>query len=292
MALRKPHGKANDARSMRSSHASEWPPPRMRIGCSTSPVCDEAELCARLDILAGDPPLLRVDGLVAGYGTAAILRGINLRLGRGQSLCLIGPNGAGKSTVLNSIFGLTNIRAGRIEFDGRNVTRLGTNAKLRDAGIAYVLQDSSLFPNLTVEQNLCLGGNLMGHLPNTRQAAERVFDQYGCLALHRNSPAGSLSGGLRRMLDIARALVLQPRLLLIDEPSIGVERSCVEQIFGMLRDFRDRERISMVFAETNAKRGLQLADIGCVLVAGEIALVGTGDELLANLSVGRYFVGH
>ena len=292
MVPHKPHRKSNDGHSMRSPHGSEGALPRTRNGCSASRVSNDVEMCARLGTLAGDAPVLRVDGLAAGYGKAEILHGINLRLGRGQSLCLVGPNGAGKSTVLNSIFGLTDIRGGRIEVDGRNVTRLGTNAKLRDAGIAYVLQDSAMFPNLTVEQNLCLGGNLMGRLSNTRQAAERVFDQYGCLAVHRNSPAGSLSGSLRRMVDIARALVLQPRLLLVDEPSTGVERSRLEQIFEMLRDFRDRERTSIVVAETNAKIGLELADIGCVLVAGEMARVGTGEELLASLGAGRYFIDH
>jgi branched-chain amino acid transport system ATP-binding protein len=292
MVPHKPLRKSNVGHSMRSSYEREGTPLRMRKGCSSGRVTNGVDMCARLDTLAGDPQLLRVDGLAAGYGEAQILHGIDLRLGRGQSLCLVGPKGAGKSTVLNSIFGLADIRGGRIEVDGRNVTRLGTNAKLRDAGIAYVLQDSAMFPNLTVEQNLWLGGNLMGHLSRTRQAAERVFDQYGCLAVHRNSLAGSLSGSLRRMLDIARALVLQPRLLLVDEPSTGVERSCLEQIFEMLRDFRDRERTSIVFAETNAKIGLELADIGCVLVAGELARVGTAEELLATLNVGRHFVDH
>lgn len=245
----------------------------------------------RLEALAGGEPLLRVDELVAGYGTMEILHGVDLRLGKGQALCIIGPNGAGKSTILHSIFGLTDIRGGRIEVGGRNVTRLGTNAKLRDAGIAYVLQDSSLFPDMTVEQNLWLGGYLMTRQADARQAAERVFDRYPSLAQRRDDPARVLSGGERRLLEISRALVMQPRLLLVDEPTIGLEPLFVEQIFAMLRDLRDREELTIVMVEQNAKKALQLADIGCVVVAGEIEMVGTGQELLNDPTVGRLFLG-
>jgi branched-chain amino acid transport system ATP-binding protein len=122
--------------------------------------------------------LLRVDDLVAGYGTNEILHAVDLRLGAGQWLCLVGPNGAGKSTLLHSIFGLTDIRAGRVDIGGRNVTRLGPNAKLRDAGIACVLHDSSIFPDMTVEQNLWLGGYLRGGRAEARNASERVFDRF------------------------------------------------------------------------------------------------------------------
>jgi branched-chain amino acid transport system ATP-binding protein len=245
----------------------------------------------RLDGLAGDEPLLRVDGLVAGYGSREILHGIDLRVGAGQALCLIGPNGAGKSTILHSIFGLADIRGGRIEVGGRNVTRLGPNAKLRDAGIAYVLQDSSVFPDMTVERNLWLGGYLMGHRNDARRATERVFDRYPSLARRRDEPARVLSGGERRLLELSRALVMRPRLLLVDEPSIGLEPMFIEQIFAMLRDLRDQEQLSIVMVEQNAKKGLELADIGCVVVAGEIAMVGTGSELLRDPTVGRLFLG-
>jgi len=267
---------------------------RARFSVSTGSSADRMARCAevrgRLDALVGEEPLLRVDGLVAGYGRVEIVRGVDLRLGEGQALCLIGPTGAGKSTILHSIFGLTDIRGGRIEVGGRNVTRLGTNAKLRDAGIAYVLQDSSLFPDMTVEQNLWLGGYLMGRRADARQAAERVFDRYPWLALRRDDPARVLSGGERRLLEISRALVMQPRLLLVDEPSIGLEPHFIEQVFAMLRDLRDREGLTIVMVEQNAKKGLELADIGCVVVAGEIAMVGSGPELLRDPTVGRLFL--
>jgi branched-chain amino acid transport system ATP-binding protein len=250
-----------------------------------------AKIRERLDALTGEKPVLKVDGLVAGYGPREILHGVDLRVGARQSVCLIGPNGAGKSTILHSIFGLTDIRAGRIEVGGRNVTRLGPSAKLRDAGIAYVLQDNSVFPDMTVERNLWLGGCLMREAADARRAADSVFDRYPTLARRRNEPARVLSGGERRLLEISRALVMRPRLLLVDEPTIGLEPRFIDQIFEMLRDLRDREALSIVMVEQNAKKGLELADIGCVVASGEIAMVGTGAELLADPAVGRLFLG-
>jgi len=283
--------RAGEEPAPRSSGEVRNPLSAPRVAESPDRSAHQAQVRARLDALAGADPLLRVDRLSAGYGAMEILHGIDLRLGKGQALCLIGPNGTGKSTILHSIFGLTEITSGRIEVGGRNVTRLGTNAKLRDAGIAYVLQDSSLFPDMTVEQNLWLGGYLMRRRADAQQAAERVFERYPSLALRRGELARVLSGGERRLLEISRALVMQPRLLLIDEPSIGLEPIFIDQIFAMLRDLRDREGLTIVMVEQNAKKGLELADIGCVVVAGEIAMVGTGGELLQDATVGRLFLG-
>jgi ABC-type lipoprotein export system ATPase subunit len=174
----------------------------------------------RLDALAGDAPVLRVDGLIAGLRIERDTSRHRPATRDRDSYCaLIGPNGAGKSTILHAIFGLADIRGGRVEVGGRNVTRLGPNAKLRDAGIAYVLQDSSVFPDMTVERNLWLGGYLMRDRADARQAAERVFERYPTLARRRNDPARVLSGGERRLLELSRALVMRPRLLLVDEPS-------------------------------------------------------------------------
>ncbi len=245
----------------------------------------------RLDALAGAKPLLRVDDLAAGYGTMEILHGVDLRVGQGQSLCLIGPNGAGKSTILHSIFGLTDIRRGKIEVGDRNVTRLGANAKLRDAGVAYVLQESSLFPDMTVEQNLWLGGYLMGSRADAKDAAERIFEHYPGLARRRADPSRVLSGGERRLLEISRALVMRPRLLLIDEPSIGLAPVFIDQVFDMLRELKRRDGLTIVMVEQNARKGLEDADIGCVVVAGEIAMAGSGDELRDDPTVGRLFLG-
>jgi len=244
-----------------------------------------------LEALAGGAPLIAVDGLVAGYGAMEILHGIDLRLGAGQSLCLIGPNGAGKSTVLHSLYGFTDITAGRISVDGREVTRLRPNARLRDAGIAYVLQDNSVFPEMTVEENLWMGGYLMASPAEARRAAEAIFDKYPRLAERRQRAAHVLSGGERRLLEISRALMMQPRVLLVDEPSIGLEPRYIDMVFEILDDLQRREGKTIILVEQNAKKGLAFADIGYVLVAGRLALAGRASELLDNPEVGRLFLG-
>jgi branched-chain amino acid transport system ATP-binding protein len=250
---------------------------------------------SRLAALAGGEPFVKIAGLNAGYGKMQILHEFCLQVGKGQALCLIGPNGAGKSTVLHSIFGFTNIFSGRIVArDGgqeRDITRLTSNEKLSRAGIAYILQDNSVFPNMTVEENLWMGGYLTPNTTAAREAAERVFQKYDRLAARRNKPARVLSGGERRLLEISRALVMQPDILLVDEPSIGLEPRFIDMVFEILRELQQVEGKTIVMVEQNAKKGLEFADIGYVLVSGETALAGTGDELLQNPDVGRLFLG-
>ncbi len=245
----------------------------------------------QLAALAGNSPLLRIDGLVAGYGKMEILHGIDLQVRAGQSLCLIGPNGAGKSTVLHSIYGFTNIMAGSVMVNGRDITRLGSNEKLKTAGIAYVLQHNSVFPDMTVEENLWMGGFLMKSPREAKAAAEKVFAKYPLLAERRRQRAGTLSGGERRILEIARSLVMEPRILLVDEPSIGLEPRYISMVFEVLDDLQHRQGKTIVMVEQNAKKGLEFADIGYVLVSGEIAMAGTGDDLLRDPEVGRLFLG-
>src|SRR5262245_36249327 len=151
-----------------------------------------------LESLAGGTPLLAVEGLDAGYGRMPVLHRFDLRVGRGQSLCLIGPNGAGKSTVLHSIYGLTDISRGRIVVGGADVTRLPANRKLKDAHVAYLLQDNSVFPDMSVEENLWLGGYLLARSDEARQRAEQVFARYEPLRRRRKQRAAVLSGGERR----------------------------------------------------------------------------------------------
>ncbi len=245
--------------------------------------------------LARNAPYVTIDGLNAGYGKMEILHDFNLQVARRQSLCLIGPNGAGKSTVLHSIFGFTNIFDGRItvdsDGDARDITRMTSNDKLKRAGIAYVLQDKSIFPGMTVEENLWMGGYLMDTLAEAKEAAERIFEKYARLAERRNKPARVLSGGERRLLEISRALVMEPEVLLVDEPSIGLEPRFIDMVFEILDDLRSTEGKTIIMVEQNAKKGLEFADIGYVLVSGLIAIAGTGDELLENPEVGRLFLG-
>jgi branched-chain amino acid transport system ATP-binding protein len=236
-------------------------------------------------------PRLGVEGLAAGYGRMEILHDLDLQLAAGQSLCLIGPNGAGKSTVLNAIFGFADIRRGSIQVDGRDVTQLSPSEKLSDAGIAYVLQESSVFPDLTVEQNVALGAYLMPDRVAARAAVERVFERNPRLAERRREPARVLSGGERRMLEMSRALMMDPQLLLVDEPTIGLEPRFVTMVFKLLDDLKRREGRSILIVEQNARKGLEFADFGCVLVSGKIELFGTGSELLNDPAVNALFLG-
>jgi len=244
----------------------------------------------QLRSLAGEPAL-SIEGLRAGYGAMEVLHDFTLHVARGQSLCLIGPNGAGKSTVLHSIFGFTRIFSGRISLEGKEVTHLSPERKLKEAGIAYILQDKSVFPQMTVEENLLMGGYLLGSPGQAKTAAERVFDAYPRLAARRRHAARVLSGGERRLLEISRALVMQPRVLLVDEPSIGLEPRFIDMVFEILGELQRKEGKTIVMVEQNAKKGLEFADLGYVLVSGELALADRADKLLQNEEVGRLFLG-
>lgn len=241
--------------------------------------------------LAGDDPFLTIKNLVAGYGAMDILHDIDLCVAKGQSLCLIGPNGAGKSTILHSIYGFTDIRSGAISVMGNDVTHQKSNQKLAEAGIAYILQDNSVFPDMTVRENLLMGGFLM---PSTKMAAARadeLFDKYDRLAARANQPARILSGGERRLLEISRALVMDPDVLLVDEPSIGLEPRYIDMVFDILEGLQKNDGKTIIMVEQNARKGLEFADLGYVLVAGEVAMADKGSALLANPEVGRLFLG-
>ena len=249
----------------------------------------------QLDDLAGGDAFVSIENLRAGYGQMEILHDLNLRVARKQSLCLIGPNGAGKSTILHAIFGFNNIFSGRIRIgdgaDKLDVTSLTPSEKLSRAGIAYILQDKSIFPGMTVEENLWMGGFLKDQPAQAKQAAEAVFEKYPRLAERRKHQAKVLSGGERRLLEISRALVMDPELLLVDEPSIGLEPRFIDMVFEILDDLQHNEGKTIIMVEQNAKKGLEFADIGYVLVSGDLAIAGKGDDLLANPKVGELFLG-
>jgi branched-chain amino acid transport system ATP-binding protein len=245
----------------------------------------------QLSELVDKEPLLTIEGLRAGYGKMVVLHQFDLLVGAGQALCLIGPNGAGKSTILHSIYGFTTITGGTIKVRGNDVTRLSPNEKLKKAGIAYILQDASIFPDMTVEENMLMGGFLMDKPSQAREAAEKVLDKYPQLAERRNQQAGVLSGGERRLLEISRALIMEPEVLLVDEPSIGLEPRFIGMVFEILDDLQHKEGKTIIMVEQNAKKGLEFADIGYVLVSGQLAMADSGDELLQNPEVGRLFLG-
>ena len=262
-----------------------------QVGKEAAKIAAEGPSVAALEKLAKNDAFLTIEDLCAGYGKMQILHNFTLKIGKGQSLCLIGPNGAGKSTVLHSIFGFTNIFSGKISVGDKDVTALTPSQKLANAGIAYILQDKSVFPGMTVEENLLMGGFLKNKPLEAKAAAEMVFDKYSRLAERRDKPAGVLSGGERRLLEISRALVMEPDVLLVDEPSIGLEPRFIDMVFEILHDLQHRDGKTIVMVEQNAKKGLEFADVGYVLVSGETALADEGNTLLKNPEVGRLFLG-
>jgi branched-chain amino acid transport system ATP-binding protein len=241
--------------------------------------------------LSSDEIHLTIKNLSAGYGKMEILHNFDLFVNKAQSLCLIGPNGAGKSTILHSIYGFTNIFSGQIEIDGKEITNLSPAEKLKSVGIAYILQDNSVFPDMTVEENLLMGGYIKDKTDESYDEAEKIFEKYERLRNRRNQPAKVLSGGERRLLEISRALVMKPSVLLVDEPSIGLEPRYIDMVFEILKDLQQNEKKTIILVEQNAKKGLEFADIGYVLVSGQTAIAGKGDELLSNPDVGRLFLG-
>ena len=244
-----------------------------------------------LQKLSGSNLHLQIKNLSAGYGKMEILHNFNLLVDKAQSLCLIGPNGAGKSTILHSIYGFTNIFSGQIEIDGKEITNLSPAEKLKSVGIAYILQDNSVFPDMTVEENLLMGGYIKDKTEESYQEAQKVLQKFERLNKRKSQPAKVLSGGERRLLEISRALVMRPSILLVDEPSIGLEPRYIEMVFEILDDLQKNEKKTIIMVEQNAKKGLEFADIGYVLVSGQTAIVGEGNDLLKNPDVGRLFLG-
>jgi len=250
-----------------------------------APVPDDLKRLSQGDIH------LTIKQLSAGYGKMEILHNFDLFVSKAQSLCLIGPNGAGKSTILHSIYGFTNIFSGQIEIDGKEITKMTPAQKLKSVGIAYILQDNSVFPEMTVEENLLMGGYIKEKTEESYKEVERIFEKYERLRNRRNQKAKVLSGGERRLLEISRALVMKPSVLLVDEPSIGLEPKYIDMVFEILRDLQQNEKKTIILVEQNAKKGLEFADIGYVLVSGQTAIAGKGNDLLKNPDVGRLFLG-
>ena len=254
-------------------------------------VLGEAPDSLKLQKLSSNDFHLSIENLNAGYGKMEILHDLNLYVGKGQSLCLIGPNGAGKSTILHSIYGFTNIFSGQIMFDGKDITNLTPAEKLKTVGIAYILQDNSVFPDMTVEENLLMGGYIKDKTEESYEEAEKIFEKYDRLKQRRNQPAKVLSGGERRLLEISRALVMKPTILLVDEPSIGLEPKYIDMVFEILYDLQHNEKKTIILVEQNAKKGLEFSNIGYVLTSGKVVLAGQGNDLLNDAAVGRLFLG-
>ena len=232
--------------------------------------------------------ILSVRGLTAGYDRVPIIENINLDVDALSVAVIIGPNGAGKSTLLKSVFSLTRISAGQIVFEGDDITGRPTS-HLVPRGISAVPQSRNVFPSLTVAENLDIG--TYAAAPKDRRAVEeRILTLFPDLRSKLKQPAGELSGGQRQMVAIGRALMSEPKLLLLDEPTAGLSPAYLEKIFDLILDVR-KTGVTILMVEQNAKQALRIADQAHVLVNGQNAISGTGLELLANDEVRRSFLG-
>ena len=233
-------------------------------------------------------PLLSVRKLTAGYGGVPVIGEIDLDVVEHSVAVVIGPNGAGKSTLLKSIFALTRISGGNINFEDRDIAGLATS-QLVPAGISAVPQSRNVFPSLTVAENLDIG--TYASAPKDRAGTEeRVLTLFPDLRAKLHQPAGELSGGQRQMVAIGRALMSEPKLLLLDEPTAGLSPAYLEKIFDLILDVR-RTGVTILMVEQNARQALRIADLGHVLVNGRNFISGTGQELLNNDNVRRSFLG-
>ena len=237
----------------------------------------------------GTGALLRLEGLHAAYGPVAALRGLDLTVGPGELVCLIGANGAGKTSTLRAISGLLRAARGRILFDGRPIH--GTEpAAILEAGVAHCPEGRRVFPYLTVQENLEMGAYVRRDRRAVTDDLQRVCEHFPILAERRRQTAGTLSGGEQQMLAIARALMARPRLILFDEPSLGLAPTVVEQTFEIIADIR-RRGTTVLMVEQNAYGALRMADRGYVMETGRIVLEGPAQALLDDDHVRRAYLG-
>jgi branched-chain amino acid transport system ATP-binding protein len=234
-------------------------------------------------------PILTLDHVIAGYGAGDILKGVDLQVEPGTVACLIGPNGAGKSTVLKSVSGLLRPRQGSVTFDGRRIDTLSPKARLL-LGIVHVPQDRSLFPNMTVWDNLLMGGYAVKDRKVIRERLAHAMEAFPLCARRARDHAGSLSGGEQKQVELARTLVLDPRLILLDEPSIGLDPKARHQVFASIRQLAGDGR-TVLLVEQNARSGLAASDRGAVLEAGMVRLEAPAAELLDDPEVARLYLG-
>jgi branched-chain amino acid transport system ATP-binding protein len=231
----------------------------------------------------GGPPLLEVEDIHTFYGSIEALKGISIAVSEGEIVTLIGANGAGKSTTLRSISGIVPPRTGRIVFQGAEIQGLAGH-EVAEIGIAQSPEGRRIFPRMSVYENLQMGASVRG-LEHFAEDLERVFGIFPRLKERLHQRGGTLSGGEQQMLAIARALMSRPRLLLLDEPSLGLAPLVVKQIFDVIRELNERDGMTVFLVEQNAYHALRLAHRGYVMVTGTITMSGTGKELLADPQV-------
>jgi branched-chain amino acid transport system ATP-binding protein len=233
--------------------------------------------------------ILALEKVVAGYGGFTVLNETSFAVARGAITTVIGPNGAGKSTVFRTVFGLLPARAGRVLFEGREVTNLGPR-KLLELGISYVPQGRNIFPELSVRHNLELGATSVAGRVDVAARVASVLERFPMLGERAGAQASTLSGGQQKLLEIARGLLLEPKLMLIDEPSIGLSPVLVQDVFRILQDLRAKG-MSILMVEQNAKRALEISDFGVVIELGRTRMAGEARAILSDPRVGQLFLG-
>ena len=233
--------------------------------------------------------MLKLDGVVAAYDDVTCLHRVSLEVRRGEIVTLIGANGAGKSTTLKTISGLLKPRAGSIEFDGQTVAGRSPDAIVA-LGLVQVPEGRRVFPELTVEENLRVGAYLIAQRTKVRGTLSDVYDRFPRLAERRRQFAGTLSGGEQQMLAFGRAMMAQPKLLMLDEPSLGLAPLMVDEVMRSIRVFRD-SGVTVFLVEQNANLALRLADRAYVMETGKITMTGSGAQLLADERVRASYLG-
>lgn len=234
-------------------------------------------------------PILTLDNVVAGYGKMTILHGASFAVQRGTITTVIGPNGAGKSTVFKTVFGMLPARSGTVLFDGDEITNLAPRDLLA-RGISYVPQGRNIFPELSVRHNLELGAVMAPAGFDLAARMDAAMDRFPVLRRKAGAQASTLSGGEQKMLEIARSLLLEPKLMLIDEPSIGLSPILTNALFAILGQMRARG-VTVLLIEQNAKRALEASDHGIVLELGRTRIADTAAAILADPRIGQLFLG-
>ncbi len=233
-------------------------------------------------------PILQVKDVVSGYGEIRVLRGVSVDIPDRRIVTLIGANGAGKSTLLKTVFGLLKLEAGSIVFDGEDISQASPESRI-SAGITYVPQGRSNFPRMTVRENLEMGGYTRTDAGLQQDIADHL-DRFPLLKRKADALAGTMSGGEQQILEMAMALVLRPRLLLIDEPSLGLSPKMVDLVFEHIIEI-NHSGVTILMVEQNARKALSVSDYAFVLELGQNRLMGTGEEILNNEEVRRMYLG-
>jgi branched-chain amino acid transport system ATP-binding protein len=234
--------------------------------------------------------VLELQGVRAGYGAAEVLRGVDLVLEPGTITCVVGPNGAGKSTVLRTVSGLLRPRHGSILLDGTDIAGMSPGAVLR-LGVVHVPQERGLFAGMTVWENLLMGAHILRDTAEVRRRAAGVAERFPIVAERRRDRAGSLSGGQQKIVEIARALMLEPRLILMDEPSMGLDPKARHLVFETITGLNRDHGHTILLVEQNARAGLGIAHRGAVMDAGAVAISASGAELLEDPRMAQLYLG-